>query len=389
MTKWPSVPLDEVMSLEREAHSVEAESTYRIAGVYSFGRGMFWRQPTAGAGTNYKTLFKVKTGQAIMSKLFGWEGAFAVVPSEFDGAYVSPEFPTFTLAPDRLDRGYLQAILRWPDFYRSLTTTGMGDRRQRVSPQAFLTTEIPLPPLDEQRRIAARIRDVERLRSQITERSRSSVEPAVTGAVERAVGRLEDEGWKVRRIGDVAEVNPKRQRVVDSADAHFVPMAAVDDRSGSIARPEVCNVSEVSRGYKQFLRGDVIFARITPCMQNGKAAVFEPPDDVVAGYGSTEFHVMRPHAVSPAWLHTWVRRSVFRREAMTAFTGTAGQQRVPADFLRDARILVAPDAGAEARAIAALGRVDRIGLEIRSRVESRAALLKAVGVSVLNDVFGG
>jgi type I restriction enzyme S subunit len=119
-------------------------------------------------------------------------------------------------------------------------------------------------------------------------------------------------------------------------------MAAVDERDGSIAAIETRPYAAVAKGFTPFRSRDVIFAKITPCMENGKAAlVGDLPSD--AGFGSTEFHVLRAgERILPELVHAWVRRPEFRAEAKAAFKGTAGQQRVAADFFNRTPIPVPP-----------------------------------------------
>ncbi|MFI0418655.1 restriction endonuclease subunit S [Spongiactinospora sp. 9N601] len=135
---------------------VEADTLYRTAGIYSHGRGMFTRPPIKGSETKYAKYNRLRAGQFIYSRLFGWEGALAIVPDEFDGLYVSHEFPTFAINADIADPRYVKHLVTWPVLHAALRdkTTGMGSRRQRVSPERLLATEVPLPPIPEQRRLA-------------------------------------------------------------------------------------------------------------------------------------------------------------------------------------------------------------------------------------------
>ncbi len=147
--------------------------------------------------------------------------------------------------------------------------------------------------------------------------------------------------WHLLRLSEVCELNPRQQTTHDG-DVTFVPMAAVDEQMGEIVRPEVREFSEVRRGFTPFVENDVLFAKITPCMQNGKAAIARNLVNGL-GFGSTEFHVLRASpVVLPEWLFLLVRRPEFRRAAEAAFTGTAGQQRVPTDFLTHSKIPVPP-----------------------------------------------
>jgi type I restriction enzyme S subunit len=161
-------------------------------------------------------------------------------------------------------------------------------------------------------------------------------------------------------------------------------MSALDEKSGTIS-PEERITGDVGGGYRQFKRGDVLFARITPSMQNGKCAIYRGATNY--GYGSTEFHVIRPrNDVDARWIHRYLRTKEIRMEAMKHFTGTAGQQRVPAAFLRELTIPAPP----ESDQLEALGRIDQIvdttSLLQAGRTKS-AELSSAIVPAVLNQTF--
>lgn len=196
--------------------------------------------------------------------------------------------------------------------------------------------------------------------------------------------------WQSRTIGEIAVINPSRPASLASLDpgtlVTFVPMAAVCEIQGRIVAGETRRLEEVNRGFTYFANHDVIFAKITPCMQNGKSAVACNLRSGL-GFGSTEFHVLRASDdVVPQWLHLFVRRQTFRHEAMTNFRGSAGQQRVPATFLSSHSIPLPPKEE-QKRIIAAVGRCfDRLD-QIRDLY--RGALQEAVGAraSALAAVF--
>ena len=99
---------------------------------------------------------------------------------------------------------------------------------------------------------------------------------------------------------------------------------------------QVRQYSEVRKGYTRFSEGDVLFAKITPCMENGKIAIAKGLTNA-SGCGSTEFHVVRaPDALSNEYLAYFLLREEFRKEAQRHMAGTAGQLRVPPGFLSDA-----------------------------------------------------
>lgn len=151
--------------------------------------------------------------------------------------------------------------------------------------------------------------------------------------------------WPSKPLSEICEINPRlgtTHGVGDNQNVSFVPMAAVDETSGRIFDRQVRAFADVKKGYTHFRNQDVLFAKITPCMENGKAAI---ASDLIGGvgFGSTEFHVLRAsEAVLPEWLFYFVRQPRFRSEAKANFTGTAGQQRVPAAFMAAAAVPVPP-----------------------------------------------
>lgn len=188
------------------------------------------------------------------------------------------------------------------------------------------------------------------------------------------------------RLADVCDINPRLPRdhgLADDTPVSFVPMAAVDEVTGAIAAPQIRAFSEVRKGYTAFRERDVLFAKITPCMENGKAALAQGLIDGV-GFGSTEFHVLRAGPlVLPEWLRYFVRREVFRQEAKRNFTGTAGQQRVPTSFLSSAEIPV-PGLEEQRRIVDLLSRAEDI-LRLRREAQAKA---QAIIPALFLDIFG-
>ena len=151
-------------------------------------------------------------------------------------------------------------------------------------------------------------------------------------------------GWTTERLNEVAEINPPNPEVPPEDDTlvSFVPMAAVQAMGRGIDTSETRPWRKVRKGYKRFQDGDVLFAKITPCMENGKLAVVNGLLNGV-GAGSTEFHVLRPSAaLRPDLLAYYMLRDGFRAAARSKMTGTAGQLRVPQGFLEGQTLPVPP-----------------------------------------------
>lgn len=153
---WRRVPLARVLELSCDETLVDSAATYEVAGVYSFGRGMFRRASIDGTHTSYKVLHKLRRNQIVMSRLKAWEGALALVPDDLEGWFVSPEFPTFDIDLDQADPRYLGSVLSSEPFWTRLkgASKGIGARRERVSALRLLEQSVELPPLDEQRSVS-------------------------------------------------------------------------------------------------------------------------------------------------------------------------------------------------------------------------------------------
>ena len=151
---------------------------------------------------------------------------------------------------------------------------------------------------------------------------------------------------KPQQLKDVCQINPRFDRnrlgLQDNTEVSFVPMEAVNEMYGVIDSKSDRQYREVKQGYTAFLNSDVLFAKITPCMENGKIALAADLTNGV-GFGSTEFHVLRAHDnILPMYLYYFVKREAFRRLAKQQMIGAVGQQRVPKRFLENVSISVPP-----------------------------------------------
>ncbi len=159
---WTKVAFGDIFDLDLDSVTVDASASYQMVGVLSYGRGLFGKPPVGGADTSYKTFYRLHSGQLVVSQLFGWEGAIAPVTSEFEGAYVSSQFPTFRPKAN-LDAEFARWVVRNPSVWEQLkgAAKGMGDRRRTLSPEIFFVVSTLLPPLAEQQRIVAHLDAIE------------------------------------------------------------------------------------------------------------------------------------------------------------------------------------------------------------------------------------
>ncbi len=199
------------------------------------------------------------------------------------------------------------------------------------------------------------------------------------------------EGWRVTTIGTVVELNPpkpKQDALASDSLVSFVPMSAVDAASGAITQSEAREFAAVRKGYTAFRDNDVIFAKITPCMENGKAAIAR---DLInkLGFGSTEFHVLRSCSdILPEYIYNFIRQESFRAAAEAEMTGSVGQKRVPSDFLTNA-IIPLPPLPEQHRIVAKIDELLTQVNAVRVRLERVAAMLKRFRQAVLSAACSG
>ena len=147
--------------------------------------------------------------------------------------------------------------------------------------------------------------------------------------------------WSWCRLGQVCQLNP-RNTADDSIDVGFIPMALISDGFQNKHTFNVRKWSEIKQGFTHFANNDVGIAKITPCFENRKSVIFSNLPNGI-GAGTTELHVIRPYNdVLPLYVLTICKTEYFITNGIKNFTGTAGQQRISSQFVRDLLIPIPP-----------------------------------------------
>jgi type I restriction enzyme S subunit len=191
-------------------------------------------------------------------------------------------------------------------------------------------------------------------------------------------------GLKTTALDEVAELNPRfTETLAPDDEVSFVPMSAVSAETAGITDEQTRKYSEVSKGYTPFVTGDVLVAKITPCFENGKIAQARLAHRV--GFGSTEFHVVRPRVdkLDARYTLHFLRRGNVRLAGERRMTGSAGQRRVPENFLAKLEIPLPPLA--EQRRIAEV--LDRAEA-LRAKRRATLAQLDPLTHSIFINMFG-
>ncbi|MCJ8352680.1 restriction endonuclease subunit S [Novacetimonas hansenii] len=266
---------------------------------------------------------------------------------------------------------------------------------------------LALPPLPEQQAIAsfldrecgkidALIAEQERLIALLAEKRQGVISHAVTKGLNPNVPMKDSgipwigmvpEGWDYSRLRFVAQFNPSKTEISYlplNEEISFLPMEAIGD-DGTINLEQKRKISDVQNGYTYFRNMDIVFAKITPCFENGKGAVVKGLLRGV-GFGTTELIVARsvPSRVIPEYLFLFFQSDIFRKPAEASMYGAGGQKRVSERFVRDFSISLPPLP--EQQAIASFldlecRKIDTLIAEQKAMLalckERRAALISA------------
>lgn len=211
---------------------------------------------------------------------------------------------------------------------------------KRLQSDRLLNLQVNLPPLNTQRKIAFILSAYDDLIENNTRRIKILEQMAQMIYREWFVNfrfpgheqvKLVDspcglipEGWEVKPVTEAVEVSP-RTKVPTEGEKHFVPMGSLSNDSMLVSDVETRSGNSGSK----FQNGDTLFARITPCLENGKTGYVQfLPGAEVTAFGSTEFIVLRSKTLCPEYVYLMARSSEFRDNAIKSMSGATGRQRV-------------------------------------------------------------
>lgn len=179
-------------------------TTYRQIGVKLWGQGAYEREALDGGATKYSRLFRAEPGDIIVNKIWARNGSVAVVPEALSGCYGSSEFPMFAPQRERLDSRWVHWLTKTPAFWNKCDEKSQGTSgKNRIRPDQFLTIEIPLPPLEEQQRIVARIEEIAtEIRKGSNLRCEATREAEVLISCFTA-SLLDNVGWELKPLDEV------------------------------------------------------------------------------------------------------------------------------------------------------------------------------------------
>ncbi len=282
------------------------------------------------------------------------------------------------------DSRFVSAFLKLPRIVKILNAATEGINLPRVNVRKFDKISIPLPPLSIQRRIVEILEEADSLRK-LRRQADEKMQNLLPSLFVQMFGdpATNPKGWRMVRLGEVCEINPSKPTLSADSQVTFLSMSAINDK-GEIVERQAKAYEEVQKGYTGFIENDVLFAKITPCMENGKGAIAKNLINAV-GFGSTEFHVIRASKeILPDLIFRYLSLKHIRRFAASHMTGSAGQKRVPESFLNKLQIPLPPIPRQQEFA----ARVEEIEAEKARQAESRKKLDELFN-SLMQRAFSG
>ena len=335
-----------------------------------------------------------------------------------DGAVVTNDFWLFDIK--NADPEFLVLLLssqKINSFWQSKSNGTTN--RQRVDFEDFIKSSLPIPSLKEQKNIVQKYKETiaqaEKLEKQADEENdaidtyifktlgiQENLQKNKKDTILAIVHSCNVYNWDVKHailnenpqtllkssvyknipINMAFAINPSTQIPKDLGEITFLPMECISDVYGIVLEKRTIDCK--TKGYTKFKDNDVIFAKITPCMQNGKCAVVK---DLKEGFGmgSTEFHVFRSiiNEAKPEYLHSLLRTMRLRKAAMNYFTGSSGQQRVSSEFIENLYIPLPPLSVQEE----IVTHINKIKTQIKDLSNQAAELRKQAKADFEGSVF--
>jgi len=278
---WPLVTLGELLTKSNDWISIKPDEKYCQVTVKLWGQGVILRNEVAGAEIAASQRLRVRAQQFILSRIDARNGAFGLVPDSLDGGVVSSDFPVFAPNNSLILSEFLNWMSKTAGFVDLCKAASEGTtNRVRLKEDKFLGFKIPLPPLDEQRRIVARI---EALAAKIEEsrglRQQTGEElEALSGAMTSSILECNGAGSK-RRIEELCEVRGGIQkssaRLPGANPRRYITVAHVQRNRIDTSDPRYFEVSDDELTRWHLVKGDVLVIEGNGSVdQIGRTALF-------------------------------------------------------------------------------------------------------------------
>lgn len=316
-------------------------------------------------------------GDILFGKRRAYQRKVGIAP--FDGIF-SAHGMVLRPKENVIDKDYFPFFISSDQFMERAVRISVGGLSPTINWKDLKEQVFDIPNIEEQRNLAERLWSAYRLKESYKHLLVATDEMVKSRFIEMFGNPISSEqNYPLKKLGECVEINPRRDTIplADSELVSFVPMPSVNEEG---YLQDVANVEfgSVKKGFTYFKNGDILFAKITPCMENGKGAIAERLTNGI-GMGSTEFHVLRPiPGVSLGyWILALTRLPIFREKAAKNMTGTGGQKRVPSSFLSEFKVGLPPISTQNKFAIV-YKQADKSKFELKQAIEKIDKVMRAL-----------
>lgn len=259
-------------------------TSYSILGMSLEGRGLFVREQKLGAEIGSKSLNKLVAGEFIYSRLFAWKGAFDYVKDDFEGCYVSDEYPSFLVNEKKADVKFLHYYFNQTKVWKEVEQYCIGvtkASRNRFKEKFFLNFEMNLPSLKEQRQIVSKVESIKQHITQIKKIRAAQTKDINNLLFSKYTDMVEDAHWLPMK-----EVAPIVRRGVNLNDEELYPELGIRCfGKGTFHKPALTGLEIATKKIFQIKKGDLVFSNVF-AWEGGIAVAKEEDND---RYGSHRF----------------------------------------------------------------------------------------------------
>lgn len=379
MTAAERVRVGEVLRLQRREVAVDPNTDYRLIGIYSFGKGIFHREPRPGAELGDYRFFQVAPTDLILSNIQAWEGAIGLATEADRGTIGTHRFLTYTGINDRIDTNWARWFFLSEPGMRLIRKAAPGTavRNRTLAITRFEDLVIPLPPIAEQRRVATHLDRVLSHQRQIAEirNNRQRLERGLADAlVFRAAANAE-----VARFGDVFELH--RRQVDVEPDVTYRQVGLRSFGGGIFHKPPSSGAEIGAKRVYSIRPRDLVISNVFGW--EGALAVASSADADMIGSHRFMTWVGDPDVVEPHWAALYLTRGEGLAQLQRASPGSAGRNRTLAvSRLQNVPIRV-PSVEIQAQVVQAVDKIR--GLE--SLTDRSETLSSALIPAALNAAF--
>jgi type I restriction enzyme S subunit len=391
---WPQVPLGEVLNKSEEWVDLKPERVYREVTVRLWGKGVTLRREATGAEIAGRSRLLVRAQQFIVSRIDARNGAFGLIPESLDGAIVSSDFPAFTPNPSRLLPEYLSWMSKTADFVDICKRSSEGTtNRVRLKEDRFLRTSIALPPLDEQRRIVARIEalaaKIEEARG-LRQEAAGDAEKLVASEISHLFSKGERNGWTSGKLGDYvtdASYGTSEKTNDDSSGTPVLRMGNIQNGRLDLRGLKYLHLNERERSALLLAEGDILVNRTNSAELVGKCAMFDGDGDYSFASYLVRVRLDRTRA-DPRLVTAFINSPTGRAYMFSERKQMTGQANVNATKLKALPISL-PPLPVQRRIVAYLDSLQAKVDALKRLQAETAAELDALLPSVLDKAFKG